>query len=246
MIRAVLQVPAYREPEMLPVLRAWGNQPTPEGITVDRQVWVTLSPPERELCTTWQAALEARGFEVHEAPEGKLAARNAAHNAAVESEYDVIAVADADAPPLRSDSLAQLLAPFRDEDTAAVAGRPKAAGVPGLSALVDLGQRVGTEAGLHLPGQFSAFTATAWDEAGPFDTSRSQTDLAAVRQEEEFDFRDRVAQHGVVETAPKAVVRNDMRRWKDKLNRAFDRFGHYPRDDWIEQREGVSFAPRDE
>lgn len=210
---AVVQVPAFEEgPSMLRTLREIGDQDVPDGWRVAFQVWVTLSPPDRELCDTWQAAVEAEGFTPFEAPPGKLSARNEAHDAAVEDGFDVIVSWDADAKPLRDDALASLLETVSQDGVVCANSRPVSRGDGLFGAVVDVA--AGAEDGLlpHVNGQAHAITAAAWEKAGPFDTDLDQTVISDVRAEEEFSFYRRLSALGRVTTAPGAAVENDMRR----------------------------------
>jgi len=211
----VVQVPAFEEgSEMLPVLGSIRDQPVPDSVSVDYQVWVTLSPPDRELCSTWQAAVGAEGFDVYEAPPGKLTARNAAHNYAVREGYDVIVSWDADAPPLADHTFAELLEPILNGSASCVNSNPYSSSAGAFGAVVDVFASVEDVTVPHIDGQLHAMTADAWRQAGPFDDGIDQTDVTEVRAEEEFAFRHRLQSQsasGVV-TAPGAVVYNDPRR----------------------------------
>lgn len=231
---------------MLPVLEAWADQPVPKDVELDREAWVTLHPPDKELCDTWQTAIAAAGFEAHEAPKGKLAARNKAHDHAFEeAEADVVVVADADAPPLRQDTLVNLLEPFTDEDVVATNSNPVSTGMAGK--VVNLFARFEDETRPQMHGQCSAITDWGWEEAGPFDTDLDQTRIEEVRDEEEFRFRDRLKQWGTVEDVEEAVVENDTRRVACSVPRAMGRFtSKYPNSDYC-QRHGVeTFNIREE
>lgn len=214
MKRAVVQVPAFQEgPEMLGPLRAIREQEAPSGWRVSFQVWVTLSPPDRELCDTWQAAVESGGYDVYEAPPGKLSARNEAHDAAVADGYDAIVSWDADAKPLTENALASMLKALEEPGVVCANSRPRSGPSGGLfGSVVDAAARVEDTFAPHINGQAHAFTAEAWRQAGPFDTDLDQTEIVDVRAEEEFSFRRRLSAVGRVVTPPDAVVENDMRR----------------------------------
>lgn len=211
----VVQVPAFEEgADMLPVLESIREQSAPDGISVAYELWVTLSPPDRELCTTWQAAVEAEGFEVYEAPSGKLSARNAAHNHAVREGHDVIVSWDADAAPLANDTFSELLRPILEGSASCANSNPYSSSSGAFGVVVDVFASIEDVTVPHIHGQLHALTANAWQQAGPFDDSVDQTDVSAVRAEEEFAFRRRLqtqTDSGVV-TAPGAVVYNDPRR----------------------------------
>jgi hypothetical protein len=209
----VVQIPAFQEGKRLTeTAEQIVAQPTPEFANVDVEAWVTLSPPDRSLCDTWQASMAARGVDTFEAPQGKLSARNAAHNSAVERGYDVIVTWDADAPPLRQDTLVQLLAPFDNDAVVATNSKPVAATAPNpINRLVDVVGYAEDTFNPHLHGQCSAFRAGVWADHGGFDTSIEQSEITSVRQEEEFAFYGAVSEYGkIVDTG--ALVYNDPRR----------------------------------
>lgn len=213
MNRGVVQVPAFEEgASMLETLRQIRAQEVPDGWEVAFQVWVTLSPPDRELCDTWQAVVEAGGWDVYEAPRGKLSARNAAHDAAVEDGFDAIVSWDADAKPLRETTLAAFLVPLEQDAVVAVNSRPVSRNDGVFGAVVDVVAGAEDVFLPHMNGQAHSFTAEAWREAGPFDTDLDQTNIREVRPEEEFGFRYRVSRVGSIEKPASAVVENDMRR----------------------------------
>lgn len=219
----VVQIPAFQEGDRLrQTATEIAEQDVPESTTVDVEAWVTLSPPERSLCTTWQAAMAAEGVDTFEAPQGKLSARNAAHDSAVDRGYDTIVTWDADAPPLRSDTLVQLLSPFSDGAVVATNSKPAAATAPNpIDRVIDLAAYAEDAFKPHLHGQCSAFRAGVWDDYGGFDTTIEQSEIASVRQEEEFSFYDAVSECGkIVDT--KALVYNDPRRHYCKLPLAGD------------------------
>lgn len=212
-MNVVVQIPAYEEGRQLTeTAEQIVAQPTPDAYTVDVEAWVTLSPPDRSLCDTWQAGMAARGVDTFEGPQGKLSARNAAHDSAVERAYDVIVTWDADAPPLRRDTLAQLLAPFGNDSVVAANSKPVAAIAPNpINRLVDVVGYAEDAFNPHLHGQCSAFRAAVWADYGGFDTSIEQSEISSVRQKEEFSFYDAVSEYGeIVDT--NALVYNDPRR----------------------------------
>jgi hypothetical protein len=212
-MNVVVQIPAFEEGRQLTeTAEQVVAQPTPEFATVDVEAWVTLSPPDRSLCTTWQAAMDAKGVGTFEAPQGKLTARNAAHDSAVERGYDVIVTWDADAPPLRDDTLLQLLAPFEDQTVVATNSKPAAATTPNpVDRLIDVVGYTEDAVRPHLHGQCSAFRAAVWADYGGFDTTTEQSEIDPVRKEEEFGLYDAFSKHGkIVNTG--ALVYNDPRR----------------------------------
>jgi hypothetical protein len=237
--RAVVQVPAFEEgPSMLGVLDEIRAQEVPPGVSVDNEVWVTLSPPDKELCDTWQSAVQARGFDVYEAPLGKLSARNAAHNHAVDAGYDIIISCDADAQPLDSDAFADLLDPLVNRGFSCSNSRPVASPTGALGRVVDVVGGLEDAVLPHIHGQLHAFTTRAWEIAGPFDTSIDQTDIEAVRAEEEFLFRRRLDQvdRGVVDVHD-ARVFNDPRRH-------YCRIPGTEQSEYCERRGQKTFSPR--
>lgn len=238
-MNVVVQIPAFEEGRQLTqTAQQIVAQPTPDH-TVDVEAWVTLSPPDRSLCDTWQAAMDARGVDSFEAPQGKLSARNAAHGHAVEQGYDVIVTWDADAPPLREATLATLLAPFDREGVVATNSRPVAATEPSLpDRVIDVAGRLEDTINPHLHGQCSAFTAAVWDQTRDFDDSLDQTTMDPVRGEEEFGLYRRFAEHGkIVDTG--ALVYNDPRRHYCKWPLVGDQ-------DFCSRRAGnATFEPRD-
>lgn len=223
-MRAIVQVPAFEEGErMFPVLDSIAAQSVPSEWRVDLEVWVTLSPPDRSLCDTWQTAVSASGFDVYEAPTGKLSARNAAHSSAVDRGADVIVTWDADSTP-RDDAVLGALLKKHESGCVAVNGQPRVfpfEPTP-LGALFDLGGTFEDNVKPHMHGQLSSFTADAWSAVGPFDDSIDQTDVDEVRSVEEFGFYRSLSQIGRVCEAFGAVVYNDTRRWKCRLGGGVD------------------------
>lgn len=244
-MNVTIQIPAYQEGDaMLPTLRSIAEQDIPDHWTVTPEVWVTLSPKDKSLCTTWKAALEAEGFDVYEAPEGKLSTRNAAHDHAVAEGADVIVTWDADAPALSDHALRDLVKPFeQNPDVVAVRGVPVSPSSV-VGTLENLKRTVGAAIVGHMPGQLSAFTADAWQQAGPFDTNRDETDLQSVWLEEEHAFSNRLADVGEVITAKGAKVHNDSRRTRCKISRSMDKTGRNPVFDHCGGRNGTTFNPR--
>jgi cellulose synthase/poly-beta-1,6-N-acetylglucosamine synthase-like glycosyltransferase len=204
--RALLQVFAYDEPYISDTLDAYAATPVPDGWRLDREVAVTPTDGR-----TSDAVANHPGFTFREVPSGKLSARNHAHDAAVSAGYDAILTGDADEPPADDDYYAALLAPLDQERVVGVTGFPKSRGV---SAYLANPARVADQL-LYRPmrGNSSAFTATAWKQAGPFDTSSvDQTEIGAVRAEEERRFRKRLAKMGRVVDAWNANTTGNDRR----------------------------------
>lgn len=239
---AVLQVFAYREPHLSYTLSAIEGQRVPEWLSVDREVWVTPAGP-LEDDETWRQAEETATWRARVAPPGKLSARNAAHEAAAREGYDAIVAWDADAPPLREDTLARLCEPI-SYGAAGANSRPEAE----WSILGTLTNTLGwahDRIQPHFNGQAHAFSTRAWERAGPFDTETvDQTKSGThVRREEEFAFRRRVEAYGDVRDVPEARVYNDTRRTKCKLAEPLEPLGVEP-SDYCERRSGgVTFQP---
>lgn len=238
-----VQVPAFQEgPAMLPVLDAISSQEVPADWSVTYECWVTLDPPDKALCDTWHTAIDAAGFDAFEAPKGKLSARNAAHDHAVEDGADVIVQWDADAPPVNDTALWALCEPFTDPAVVATVGRPSAnRGL--LSPYLNVKIGVQREVVGAVWGALSAFTADAWERAGPFDTHRDQTSIWEVWKEEEYAFGQRLGGLGRVLPVDEATVQADTRRADCTIQRAFDRMNAGHPDDWCQNRGVTSFEP---
>ena len=214
-MKAVIQIPAYEEGRTVyETATEITNQRVPEGWDVDYEAWVTLSPPDRELCDTWQNAMAAEDVEVFEAPQGKLSARNAAHNHAVGEGYDVFFSWDADAPPVGEGVLASMLTAFDQEPMpACVNTRPVSSPGNGLFGMaLDVLTTAEDIVFPHIHGQCHGLSAAAWNALGPFDESIDQTDLPTVRAEEEIGFWSRLLSVGPIVEPPEATVYNDPRR----------------------------------
>lgn len=234
---AVVQVPAFQEENLALALDGIAGQTMPAGWEVDLEAWVTPSP---RYDTDAQAKAHPE-FEAFEAPPGKLSARNAAHDHAREEGADVIVTWDADSKPAHGSVLAALLGPFgRDDDVVAVNGNPKMVRSP-LGYINRAASSIEELVSPHMNGQLSAVSAYAWEVVGPFAEDVDQREIHEVREEEEFDFRRRLESAGDVVDAKEAVVLEDDRRSRYHLWRAFDRFGHYPADEWVSSRGEASF-----
>lgn len=208
---AICQIPAFSESPWRDRLETIIAQPTPDDWTVSWEAWVTPNAPNPENCQTLREARSTPGVTAYEAPPGKLSARNAAHDHAFDAGADVIVTWDADAPPVTMDALSNLLRALEDPQTVAANSKPVAPDTV-TGRLTNVMKNVSKMVEPHLYGQASGFTATAWAEAGPFDTDRDQTDSAQVRIEEEFRFRWRVEELGDVVEVAAAPVFNDTRR----------------------------------
>ena len=211
---AVVQIPAYEEGRTVyETATEIAQQRVPDGWDVDYEAWVTLSPPDRELCDTWQNAMAAENVDVFEAPQGKLSARNAAHDSAVARGYDVFFSWDADAPPLNGDVMASMLRAFEQEPRpVCVNSKPKSSPDGLVGQAIDLFAAAEDVATPHIHGQCHALTAEAWQSVGPFDESLDQTSMVDVRAEEEFGFWRKLRSLGPVVQPRDAVVYNDPRR----------------------------------
>jgi hypothetical protein len=219
MTDVVIQLPAYDEANIIAdTMRAIREQPVPEGYTVTYEAWITRNEDKFGLCDTMVAADRVEGWDTFEAPQGKLSARNAAHDDALARGADIIVTWDADAPPLTEGTLTALVAPFEDDAVVAVNSVPVAAPEPDLiGRLTDLTGFALDRINPHIHGQCHAMTAAAWDRLGPFDDSIDQTESTTVRQIEEFGFYDRLTEIGTVVTADDAVVFNDTRRTRCRV-----------------------------
>jgi hypothetical protein len=215
-----VQMLAYDEPneKISRVLESINEQEVPENWGVTREAWITPAHPDDQ--SFWVA--EQHGFTAYESGQGKLTSRNQAHDHAIESGADVIAVVDADAPLLDDDVLFKVASPVLEGTHEAVNSLPRAKNPPGggflfLGALMDLGSRAEDVVMPHLHGQFHAISKRAWEYAGPFDTSVDQTDSMEVRNEEEFGFYHRVRDIGDIMTRNDAIVYDDPRRYYCKV-----------------------------
>lgn len=222
-MRVTVQVPAYREgPAMAPVLEEIVAQDD-GGHDVTVEAWVTLSPPQKSRCSTWQTARSVDGVGVYEAPAGKLSARNEAHDHAVEQGADVIVSWDADAHPADPLVLDRLVGAIDGPAEPVVANSVPRATVEDGSVLgraVDFFGSIEDTLRPHVHGQCHAMSRTMWETAGPFDTEIDQTEGRTVRSEEEFRFHQTAEQVGEVVEVEQAVVFNDPRRHHCKIRDA--------------------------
>lgn len=208
-----IQVPAFEEAHKLPkTMRDIGAQQPPEDVSVTYQAWVTRSEDRRGMCPTWQAAQMVPGWEVREAPAGKLSARNAAHTHAAEAGADLICSWDADAPPLNEEVLYSLVQTARADGVVLANSNPVGLDGSIIGTVSFISSRVEDRIIPHVHGQCHIMTTEAWQHAGPFDTDLDQTHLGEVRSEEEFGFRKAVSEVGEVVDVPEAEVFNDPRR----------------------------------
>lgn len=212
MTSSAVQVFAFEEPEVGRVLSALTAQAAgaPGDVTVE--AWVTRSEDESGYCSTWESASSVGGVDVYEAPLGKLSARNAAHERAIQRGCDAIASWDADAPPVSDSAVSALLSAALRPGVALANSQPVASDGSLLGSIVDAGGRLEDTVRPHAHGQAHAFPVETWAAAGPFDVSIDQTNPQSVRTEEEFRFYNRARELGEVVTPGGAEVFNDPRR----------------------------------
>lgn len=236
--RAVVQMFAYDEPDIIrPTMDAYAALDAPEGVSVDLQAWVTPTKSGR----TVEEVRAHPDFDLRQAPEGKLNARNAAHDAATRAGYDTIVTADADEPPMTRDYLAELLAPIQSGDAVATTGFPKDTSI--VSPFVDA-WRLADQLRGPIRGNTSAFTTDAWRLAGPLDASNTkQTSVNSVRAEEEFDFRRRLNDLGGVEDVYEARTVANNRRNVCKVQDAMNPVGG-PTEGYCGRRGATTFSPQ--
>lgn len=240
---AVLQVPAHREPALSGTLDALADQRAPAGWTLGYECWVTPAAgvADRRDCGTWRQAADHPIFEAFEAPRGKLSARNAAHDAALDDGADAVVTWDADTTPQNSRSLAALVEPLADDDVVATNSRPYAPPSP-LSLVTNAVAVVRRTLTPHLHGQASGISAEGWRAAGPFDTDLDQTDIGDVWAEEEVGFYWRLQSVGRVARPPAAVVWSSNRRAHCKIERAMTMGVRPVTSGWCRRRGVESFA----
>lgn len=224
MTSVFVQMPAFEEAAKLPeTAREINGQRVPDGVRLTKEAWVTRSEDRRGVCTTMNAAKTVAEWTVYEAPAGKLSARNNAHNHAVTHGADVIVQWDADAPPLGGGVLKALIETAAEDGVALANSTPTARDGSIWGTIVEAGSKIEDVTRPHIHGQCHAMTTEAWQAAGPFDTSLDETAIHEVRAEEEFDFRDRVAEVGEVVDVGQAKVFNDPRRSRCALPGLEDR-----------------------
>lgn len=219
-----IQVLSYKEQNLDETLDAYASLHVPSFVdTVGYHACVT----PRESYTAHMAEHAERHpvFEFIETPPGKLSSRNVAHDTALERDYDVIVSGDGDARPVDASYLESLLEPFTDPGVAGVTGtqyddNPVTFPISHLAYEIDLFRR-------PIYGRSSAFTADAWERAGPFDESVDQTDVYETRGEEEFDFRRRIERVGAFHIAKDANVHSDLRRPICHLQQQWSKAGRH-------------------
>lgn len=228
-MKVCLQLFAFDEPGMGEVLDRWAADKTVHDV----DYWACVTPADG---STMHEAESNPMFDLVECPPGKLSSRNLAHNMA--DEYDVIAVTDADAYPVRERAIDGIIEPYRN-GVAATNGFPtEDESLFGM--VLNAGERLGGVVKPHMNGQFSSFRQSAWGQLRDFDESVDQTDVFEVRQEEEFWFYNALSEIGNVEPAVDARVFNDPRRWWARVRDAFS----VPQDDYGERRGTDTFNRR--
>lgn len=243
-MEVALQVFAYREPHLTDTLSAIEGQETPGWLDVRHEVWVTPDgPPEDD--DTWRQAEAHQQFRARLAPRGKLSARNAAHGAASARGVDAIVAWDADAPPLRQDTLTRLVEPLH-LGAGGASGRPVSPWSV-LGVLTNAASWAHDAVMPHMNGQLNAFTADAWEEAGPFHVAGragvNESSRISVWREEEYHFRKRIEWHAPVVDVKEARVYNDLRRYECSLRRPFVAFGEDVPDYCRSRAGGDTFQP---
>lgn len=236
-MRVAIQVPVYDEdPRMLRDTLTAFKQANAESFEASYEAWITPSRPADPL---FDVAREC-GFSTFEAPEGKLSARNAAHNSAFERGHDAFITIDADAPLLSDQAFEGMVRELREGaegvNAVSIARRDPQGGRSVAGALVDAACLLEDVVVGHLSGRCSGVTREGWEHAGPFDDSIDQTDRTTVRSEEEFKLYRKVSEVGPVTYADDAHVHNDLRRHICKLpfTGSCDRFDS-----------DVTFSPKD-
>lgn len=247
-MRAALQVPAFREGAIRPAdyertLEAIAEQEPPDGWRIERSVWVTPDVNPRGDDPTWSIPRSMPAYSVREAPSGKLSARNAAHDDALERGADAIVTWDSDTVPTHPDVFASLLEALEDPDVAAVNSITRSDGTLYGVFWDAIGHTVETFVPF-MHGQCHGMTAAAWRQAGPFSTDLDQTDIHSVWFEEEFRFYRRLEAVGRVEQPADVVVQSDTRRVKCRVERAWHELDGRPMSQWCGERGEKSFAGR--
>lgn len=230
-MRVCLQLFAFHEPGMGDVLDRWADDPTSHDV----DYWACVTPSDG---ATMHAAESHPVFDLVECPPGKLSSRNMAHNLA--SDYDVIAVTDADAYPVAERAVDGIVEPYDTPAVVATNGFPTE-NESLFGAVINVFERIGGVVHPHMNGQFSSFRQEAWEQLPGFDESVDQTDAFTTRQEEEYWFYHALADLGRVAPAEKAHVFNDPRRWRARLRDALS----IPQDDYGERRGVDTFDRRD-
>lgn len=242
MNKAVVQVPAFKEPNVEQTLDQIADQGVPAGWTVEYEAWVTLDAEDNE---TWLQANAHPDFTAYEAPPGKISARNAAHGHAFNGDAHSVVTWDADSIPAHDGVLAAILEPLERDGVIASNGNPRKPYTNPVNVAASFLGTVEDYVRPHMNGQLHAFHRGAWVCAGPFRTDLDQRHMNAVRTEEEFRFHQRLRSCGEVVKAKDAVVVEDPRRVAHHLKRPFQRFGRYPQTEWEKERGAKTFMPRD-
>lgn len=245
MPRAVVQVPAFQEPDMGPVLDEIAAQRAPDGWTVGFECWVTPAGLSPEQDRTYQIAEQHDVFEARQAPDGFVSTLNEMHGAAADRGVDALVKWDADAPPRHPDVLAELLRPLEDPAVAAVQSRPIADRSP-LGIAVNVFNLVSRAAVPRLLGQAHAMSTEAWRQAGPYDESIPQTKNMLVWTEVEYRMWRRLYDAGRIETPRDAIVENHLRRHTCQIERGAAHVGNWELSQWCGARGEDSFYPGNE
>jgi cellulose synthase/poly-beta-1,6-N-acetylglucosamine synthase-like glycosyltransferase len=214
-MKVAVQVVAYDEPDekLSQTFESVNRQQVPRRLHVEKEAWVTPAHPDD---SAFSVARE-HGFDAYEAGQGKLTARNQAHNSAFDRGCDAIVTLDADAPMLSEHTLRNLVTPIRDGKAGAVNSYPVSHKTPNnalslFGLVVDTLGRAEDAVFPHLHGQCSAVSERAWRNCGPFETDIDQTDSVAVRKVEEFEFCRCLKRNSGITMRFDAPVYNDPRR----------------------------------
>lgn len=233
-MRVAIQVPAYKEGEsMSRTLGSIRSQRVPRGVDVRYEAWVTPADGDE----TWAVAQRAPGWDVYEAPRGKLSARNEAHTSAFHDRYDVVVSWDADAPALHDDVLSNLLSPYGRGAVATNGWYTHSGPSKGIE---DALAKIDFTVFRPIYGRLSSISAHGWSHAGPFDEDVDQQSLNDIRREEEFAFRRRLEAAGEVADVKEAVVHGDSRRYRCMMDKVLP---WRDPDQWCLDRGGMAFAP---
>lgn len=238
MRRAFVIVPAFKEPDMGPVLDSFAREQVPDGWDVTYQCWVTPATINAQDDPTFQIARQHDTFEAVEAPTGFVSTLNASHNAAAKAKADVIIKRDADAPSMVGDVMTEFLTPFdHDESVVCVNSRPIIPPWRWLYAPIQntLSFALRTVAP-YLHGQGYAISRRGWECAGPYNEDLDQTRATTVWNEVEFAMYRRLMSCGRVIDSNSAVVVNDERRHRCRMERALESVGSGTASEWCRSR----------
>lgn len=241
-MRVAVQVFSYRE--------------TFDDLTRTMDAYAACEIPDFVADVTYEACVTPAGitaghpdaarahpaFDLVETPKGKIASRNHAHDRGVATGADVIVSGDADAPPVGQEYLTRLLAPFEDPDVVATTGiqhddNPVTFWFTHLGYELDMLRN-------PLYGRSSAVSAGGWDAAGPFRDDVDQSNVYSMRDEEEFDFRERLESVGRVETVRSARVHTNLRRYRCFVEKQYGKIGRKVSPYCQSHTGGDTFHPR--